>query len=169
MRITVFETINLISLGVIYLFAGYVLAIHLYTEVQWVPVLDSANLAFHEAGHLIIGLLNDRLNVYGGTLLQLLLPTIIFFKFICLDHVVGIAISAIWLVENLLNVARYLGDARSQMLPLVGGGHHDWAEILSRWNLLELDGVIAHHLKVIAIFLTGLICIWSLIRYFRTI
>lgn len=38
----------------------------------------------------------------------------------------GLAMAWVWLGENLLNIARYLGDARAQVLPLVGGGEHDW-------------------------------------------
>ena len=38
---------------------------------RWVPILDSANLAFHEAGHPLVGILSSRLAVYGGTLFQL--------------------------------------------------------------------------------------------------
>ena len=51
---------------------GLLLACHAFWG--WVPILDSANLAFHEAGHPIFGLFSSRLMVYGGTLMQLLLP-----------------------------------------------------------------------------------------------
>jgi len=36
----------------------------------------------------------------------------------------GVAASGIWFLENWLNIARYLADARSMELPLVGGGDH---------------------------------------------
>jgi hypothetical protein len=59
--------------------SGYVVAALLIvwlacTGGHWVFLLDSANLAFHEAGHPLFGLLSDRLTVYGGTLGQLLFP-----------------------------------------------------------------------------------------------
>ena len=44
------------------------------TGEQWVWILDNANLAFHEAGHPIFGLIAQRLAVYGGTLGQLVFP-----------------------------------------------------------------------------------------------
>lgn len=43
----------------------------------------------------------------------------------------------------ILNIARYVGDARAQVLPPVGSGGHDWTEILSRWGALALDTRIA--------------------------
>ena len=53
-------------------FAGLLLFFH--AREGWVPILDSANLAFHEAGHPLFGLVSSRLMVYGGTFMQLLLP-----------------------------------------------------------------------------------------------
>ena len=44
------------------------------TGDRFVPIVDHANLAFHEAGHLLVGLVSDRLSVYGGTFGQLVFP-----------------------------------------------------------------------------------------------
>jgi len=49
----------------------------------------------------------------------------------------------VWLGENLFNIARYMADARTRVLPLVGNGEHDWTEIFSRWGVLHLDYRIA--------------------------
>jgi hypothetical protein len=105
----------------------------------WVPLLDSANLALHEAGHPIVGLFSTRLEPYGGTIFQLLFPALVMFHFRRRHHDAGVAIGVVWLGQNLHNVARYMADARAQEMPLVGGGHHDWAEIFSRWGLLQSD------------------------------
>jgi hypothetical protein len=56
---------------------------------------------------------------------------------------------------NLLNVARYIADARAQELPLIGGEDsiHDWWYLLINWDLLSSDTVIArwvHFLGVVA-------------------
>jgi hypothetical protein len=56
---------------------------------------------------------------------------------------VGFAVAGAWLFENLLNIARYMADARAQILPLVGGGEHDWTNIFSRWDVLASDTLIA--------------------------
>lgn len=108
----------------------------------WIPILDSANLALHEAGHPLIGIFSDRLMVYGGTIFQLAFPLLVALHFARRREAIGLAMGAIWLGENLLNVARYMADARAQELPLVGG-EHDWTEIFTRWGVLQRDLGIA--------------------------
>lgn len=110
----------------------------------WVPLLDSANLAMHEAGHPLVGLLSSRLEVYGGTLFQLAFPLAVTFHFQRQSHTAGAGVGLVWLGENLHNVARYMADARVHELPLVGGGDHDWTEIFLRWGVLHQDTKIAN-------------------------
>lgn len=122
--------------------AGWVLWLA-HAGQRWVPVLDSANLAFHEAGHVLYGVLGHRLAVYGGTLGQLTFPLLAVWIFHRQRHSASLAMAMLWLGENLFNIARYMADARAQVLPLVGGGDHDWAEIFSRWGLLSSDTLMA--------------------------
>ena len=109
----------------------------------WVHVLDGANLVFHEAGHPLLGVFSGHLAVYGGTLAQLLLPISVAAGFWLRRAAVSFAFALLWLIESLWNVARYMAGARSQALALVGGGEHDWAEILARWGALHLDTTLA--------------------------
>jgi len=109
----------------------------------FIPVLDHANLAFHEAGHLIFGILGSTLGLYGGTLGQLVFPVAAAVTCWRRREAVGFALSGVWLFENLLNIARYMADARAQLLPLVGGGEHDWYHIFSGWSVLHADTGIA--------------------------
>lgn len=133
----------------------------------WVPILDSANLAFHEAGHPIFGMVSDRLMVYGGTLMQLFIPGVCAFELWRQQKYGGFYFCLIWLAENLLNVARYMADARAHALPLVGGvdpeEFHDWTRILQNWGLLSWDTSMANFLRVLAF---GLM-IWTLWRAWR--
>jgi hypothetical protein len=149
------------------LFIGLTLYFHFFTEDRWFPLLDSANLAFHEAGHLFLGILSDRLNVYGGTLLQLAIPVYIYYRFKSDHQFLASSWALVWLAENLFNVARYLGDAQVQLLPLVGGGMHDWTEILSRWKLLRFDANLALGIQVLACLML-LAVVLRLIRFSRS-
>ena len=124
-------------------FAVYIVFARMKSGEDWVPILDSANLAFHEAGHPLVGLLSARLMVYGGTLFQLIFPALVAWHFRRRGEPVGWAFGLVWLGENLLNVARYMADARAHLLSLVGGGEHDWSEIFSRWGVLAADTRIA--------------------------
>jgi hypothetical protein len=109
----------------------------------WVRILDDANLIFHEAGHPIFGILGQTLGWYGGTLGQLAFPVVTSVHFWRQREPVAVTLCAAWFFENLLNIARYMADARAQILPLIGGGEHDWTEIFTRWGVLAYDTRIA--------------------------
>jgi hypothetical protein len=69
------------------------------------------------------------------------------------------ALCAAWLFENFWNIARYMADARDRVLPLVGGGEHDWTEIFSRWHVLHRDTGIAGFVSILA--WVGLSIVWG--------
>ncbi len=111
---------------------------------RWVPLLDEVNLIFHESGHPIFGLLGwETLAILGGTLMQLLVPLLVAGSFVLKRQPAGFAFGLFWAAQNLLNIARYMADARAGLLPLVGGGEHDWTELFGRWGCLPRDTAIA--------------------------
>ncbi len=140
------------------------------TGDHWVPILDHANLAFHEAGHPLFGILSDRLAVYGGTLGQLAFPVATTIAFWSRRHTLGFALCFAWTCQNLLNIATYMGDARAMELPLVGGldplDAHDWREILSRWGMLDADTAWAGLTRLVA-WAGGAWLAWWLVRRWR--
>ncbi len=124
-------------------FAGLMLVAATARE-GWIPLLDGVNLVFHEAGHPIFGLFgSETLGFLGGTLMQILVPVLVAGAFWRKRQTVGAAVAALWAGENGLNIARYMADARSQLLPLVGGGEHDWATLFGQWGCLSRDTAIA--------------------------
>ncbi|MBP1607590.1 MAG: hypothetical protein H6Q08_2964 [Acidobacteria bacterium] len=141
------------------------------TGDRWVPILDHANLAFHEAGHLIVGVISDTMAVYGGTIGQLVFPIATACTFWSRRNTLGFALCVAWGCESLLNIATYMGDARAMSLPLIGGldpeTHHDWREILTRWGMLDLDTAWADLNRGIA-WTVGLWVCWWLARRFRS-
>jgi hypothetical protein len=114
-----------------------------HTGERWVPLLDSANLVFHEAGHPLVGALSEQLAVYGGTLGQLAFPLVVAAGFWWRREAASFAFALGWCAENLWNIARYMADARTRALPLVGSGEHDWTEIFLRWGALDSDTTVA--------------------------
>ena len=160
------EPVSAGQLAAVVAFAAVCLGFHWFGEDGWVPLLDSANLALHEAGHPLVGIFSSRLTVYGGTLFQLAFPLLAALQFRRSGNPAGIAAALVWLGENLFNVARYMADARAQDLPLVGNGDHDWTEIFSRWHVLHLDGRIAGITRGIGLILMVLAVVW-LYRHWR--
>jgi hypothetical protein len=114
------------------------------TRPAWVPLLDSVNLIFHEAGHPIFGLLpGETLAILGGTFMQLAVPALVGGSFWWKRQAAGFAFAAFWFFQNFHNIATYMADARAQVLPLVGGGEHDWAALFGQWGWLARDTDIA--------------------------
>lgn len=120
------------------------------SDDTFIPGLDHANLAFHEAGHVFFGILGSTIGLYGGTLGQLVFPVVVTVYFLRKGEPISAAFALVWLSQNFLNIARYVADARAQQLPLVGSGEHDWFIILSRWNALSADTAMARVLSVTA-------------------
>lgn len=138
--------------------AGALLAAAALPGNGCLAVLDGANLLFHEAGHLVLGVFGPTPALYGGTLGQLAFPLIFTAAFARRRDPVGCAACALWFFENWLSIGRYAGDARAQVLPLVGGGEHDWHAILTRWHALSSDRLIASAARAFAwIGMTGTI------------
>jgi hypothetical protein len=109
--------------------------------------LDGLNLIVHEGGHFLFVWFGDTAELYGGTLLQLIVPVALALAFVRRREMPGFTLATVWFFQNFLNVARYMADARAQELPLVGGGGHDWFAILASWRLLQYDTRLAGALR----------------------
>ena len=124
-------------------------ALLMFDDDGFIFIIDDANLLFHEAGHLICGLFGATMGLYGGTLGQLVFPIISGIAFWRQRSWVSVSVAMLWFFENIFNISPYVADARAQKLPLVGGGEHDWTNILSRWEALQYDTTLASILIVI--------------------
>jgi hypothetical protein len=138
--------------------AGLLLFAIVVASFEFVPLLDHANLAFHEAGHLLFRIFGETASLYGGTLMQFVFPAVTTVRFLHHGQLLSAAACAAWFCENLRYMARYMADARAQELPLVGGGEHDWLNIFSRWNALESDTAIAGFFTFLC--WAGLAAVW---------
>ena len=120
----------------------------------WDP-LDDLNLAVHEAGHLVFSGFGETMTILGGSLFQVIVPLAFVGYFTKTRQRYAAAATMAWVGVNLLNVSRYIGDARAQELPLLGGEDsiHDWWYLLINWDLLPRDTTIArwvHFFGVVA-------------------
>ena len=106
-------------------------------------LLDNVDLAIHETGHLVFAPFGEFVAVFGGTLFQLLVPAVFVGSFWRRGDRFAALVTLWWVAQNCWNIARYIADARAQLLPLVGGGEHDWAYLLDDLGLLSHDQVIA--------------------------
>ena len=114
--------------------------------------VDGANLLFHEAGHIFLSPFGDWLQFLGGTIGQLVFPVGTTWYFWREEKPFEAGICAFWFGENLMNIAHYMADAKAQVLPLVGGGIHDWGWMFGRlgWlNAAERLGGFLHFLAAL--------------------
>jgi len=117
---------------------------------------DALDLPIHETGHIVFSWGGEVLQALGGTLLQLLMPLafVVYFWHRRDRHATAVALW--WVGQNCWNIARYVGDARAQELPLVGGGEHDWTFLLATWRLLPMDQSLAYNVRGVGWILIGL-------------
>ncbi len=110
------------------------------------------NLPFHEAGHLVFKPFGRIIHSLGGTLGQILMPTICMVVLLIQTRdTFGGAVVLWWIGQNFIDIAPYINDARSLTLPLLGGnigrsspyGFHDWEFILKELHLAHYDHFLA--------------------------
>lgn len=112
-------------------------------------LLDFVNLAFHEGGHIVFGLLGVRfIMVLGGTAMQLLVPAAAAWQFLSRGERSSACAAVWWFGQNCLGIGRYAADARAQVLDLVAGGVHDWTYLFETTGLLIHDEGIGRAIQI---------------------
>src|SRR3984957_6499199 len=133
----------LLWIGFYSLFVIYALRMH--GGFLWI---DSANLVVHEGGHMLFGWFGSTLGLWGGTLLQWLVPLLLAIYFFTQRQIAGFVFCLFFFFENWQYTATYMADARVQLLPLVTTGDsdfvkHDFYAIFSGLGVLNHDTQIA--------------------------
>jgi hypothetical protein len=157
---TTSSNVRLVKGIVLLAFAGYVLRSLLNPSLY--VLLDYANLAMHEGGHVIFSPFGEVMTILGGSLMQVLMP-------------IGIAVESefrrkerfgagmvlLWAAESMANVSVYIADASARDLPLLTDDpdSHDWWQLLGRWNMLAKDHQIAGYVTTAAwvVFFVGIV------------
>jgi hypothetical protein len=116
--------------------------------------IDSANLVVHEGGHNLFGWFGSTLGLWGGTLLQWLVPLLLAAYFYSQRQTSGFVFCLFFFFENWLYTATYMADARAQELPLVTTGdpdfvEHDFHAIFSSLGVLDCDTKIALVVRIL--------------------
>lgn len=109
-------------------------------------IVDYINLLIHEGGHGIFSLFGKFIHALGGTLMQIIIPTMFIIYYLNNKKKFLSQIFLVWLGQNLINISIYAADARARKLPLLGGSkvYHDWTYMLSQLGLLEYDQAVGN-------------------------
>lgn len=116
-------------------------------------LLDNIDLVIHEAGHLIFRFFGKFIYTLGGTLMQIILPSIIAWYFYRNHYRTGVQFAFLWLGQNFINISVYAADAQARKLPLLGGNkvYHDWHYMLAELGILQYDQLVGYFFFGIAI------------------
>jgi hypothetical protein len=109
--------------------------------------IDSANLVVHEGGHMLFSWFGTTLCLWGGTILQWMVPLLLAAYFYYQRQISGFIFCLFFFFENWLYTATYMADARAMVLPLVTAGdsdyiEHDWNTIFTSLGVLRYDTTI---------------------------
>jgi hypothetical protein len=110
--------------------------------------IDTANMVVHEGGHALFGWFGSTIGLWGGTLLQWLVPFLLAGYFFHERQPAASVFCLFFFFENWIYTATYMADARAMELPLVTLGDpefakHDWNAILGSLGVLDWDTRIA--------------------------
>ena len=121
-----------------------------------VPILDWFDLGIHEAGHLIAFPLPELAMFMAGSVLQIAVPLgLAWYFWLTQRDRAALAFCLGWAGTSARDVALYIADAKAQLLPLVGGGEHDWAYILGRLDALDRTESVAGFVSAVGVVLLG--------------
>lgn len=118
-------------------------------------LVDNFLLIVHEAGHTFLGIFGIRfITILGGSLFQILLPTMMLAYFWFNHKKIGMQLSLCLVGYSWLDVAAYAADGGARQLPLIGGldkSAHDWHNILASMHALDYDMTVGIVFTIIGI------------------
>ena len=129
---------------------------YIKTSAEW-HFIDNFNLIIHEAGHSIIFIFGEFVQILAGSLLQILVPLVFVIYFYFRENYFSSSILLFWVGQNFINVSVYASDAIKMQLPLLGGESsiHDWNYILDSLNVLQYTSKIGSALFEIGFLTNG--------------
>lgn len=159
-----------VVVGAIAIFSLHYFRVSVHELGEDPGLMHNFHLLFHEAGHAITAMVttNRDLIVFMGSGMQVLFPLIVAGAFYWTNSdEVGAALGLWWAGHSLLDVSPYIADARALELQLLSGGTgkevegHDWEYLLTRWNALSSDLMIADRVALFARIVMTLALLWA--------
>lgn len=144
--------------------AVFLYCIYYFSSLDSWHFIDYVNLIIHEAGHVVFSLFGYFLTILGGTLLQLIVPTIFIGYFAFNREQYSASLLLYWLGINLLNISVYAGDALKMQLPLLTGDidTHDWNQLLFTLGWLRHTETISNLILGLGIITIIIALLWGL-------
>lgn len=143
---------SLILLPVCWFFLTY------YPEYTYA---DYFHLVVHTAGKYIFGLAGEAPGLYGGTVMQIIIPVLLIIFFYVNYLRIWLQFALFLFGHTMLNIGAYAADAATKKIELFGDPNvsHDWNKILTNLDALNYSGDIARYFFVLAViaFITAIL------------
>ncbi|HKV41315.1 MAG TPA: hypothetical protein VJX67_19065 [Blastocatellia bacterium] len=130
---------------------------------QW-HFIDGADLLIHEAGHIVFGPFGEFIMIAGGSMFQVIMPSIFVLYFVFQRKPYSAALVLFWVGESILNVSVYAKDSIAMQLPLIGGPDsiHDWNYLLTHTGLLSHTAGIAGAIRLAGTAVIAGALVWAI-------
>lgn len=167
----IFQSGPLVGRQVKIVFAILVSAYFLWAAAhpdEW-RLIDGVNLIVHEAGHIIFRPFGEFLMIAGGSLFQVIVPSVFAGYFFLKKSYYSSALVLFWVGESLLNVSVYAADSVAMQLPLLGGNDsiHDWNYMLDHLNLLGETERIGFLIRSAGVLIIISASVWAVLAAWR--
>ncbi len=128
------------------------LAVYFVVDRGHFTFVDGADLFLHRVGHTVFAFFGEFLRNAGGTVSQIVIPTLVVFGFMKGDYRPGVQVSLFWLGHNMINISVYASDARRQISSMGARDKvHDWNYMLEILDLLRYDSLFGFFFLGIAV------------------
>ncbi len=112
------------------------------------------NFGVHEASHIVFGFLPPVAVAAAGSIGEVSFTLLLWFATLKAKAYFASVFTGIWVMLGFMSAGRYMADARSQLLPLIGPGEtvqHDWHFVFSQLGWLNADTAIGGTVSAIGI------------------
>jgi hypothetical protein len=158
---------------------GWLFFVYLFIQILGFQAEDSTNLLLsslytidfgvHELSHIITGFLPSIITAAAGSIGEVSFTFLILYATIKGKAYFASVFAGMWIMFAMNSAGRYMADARSQILPLIGPSEnvkHDWNFVFGQLGWLQSDTLIGGIVRITgdAIGVVALVCgLWLII------
>lgn len=153
----------------------WIFFVYLYIQILFFSAENSQNILLsglyfiefgvHEASHLVFFFLSSILTAAAGSIGEISFTLLIVFAALKARSYFAAIFGCIWVMLAMNSAGRYMADARTQQIPLIGPGetvNHDWYYVFSQLGWLDLDVLIGTTIRSIGDIIGALALVFGL-------
>ena len=154
---------------------GWAFFFYLFMQILQFRAEDGGNILLsglyfiqfgvHEASHLIFSFLPQILVAAAGSIGEVSFTVLVLAATIKGKAYFASVFAALWVMLAMSSAGRYMADARSQLLPLIGPGEtvqHDWNYVFGQLGWLNADAAIGGGVRIVGIIVGAAALGWGL-------